>query len=142
MKNEGNDQMLRRNQLQPGDMASIDQYVSALPGRLPHTKGKENKKYQYFGGTIFIDHPSSKEFLKHQVLLNAGETVMTKRSYEREVMSSGVRIKAYHANNVPFNSEEWKRDFCVQHSSTVGRILNLHTGSPSTTWCTMNSLAL
>jgi hypothetical protein len=49
-------------------------------------------------------------FLKHQASLNAGETVMLKRAFKREAMNSGVRIKAYHANNVPFNSEEWKRD--------------------------------
>jgi len=34
---------LSRGKLEPGDMVSIDQYVSALPSRLPYTKGKEPK---------------------------------------------------------------------------------------------------
>jgi hypothetical protein len=77
---------------------------------LPHTKGKETKKDQYCGGTIFVDHALSKVFIKHQVMLNARETVMGKRAFERDVMSAGVRVKSYHADNVPFNAEEWQID--------------------------------
>jgi hypothetical protein len=89
---------------------SVDQYICALPGRLPHTKGKEMKKDKYCGGTIFVDHASSKVFIKHQVTLNARETVMGKRTFKREAMSAGVRINSYYADNVPFNAEEWKND--------------------------------
>jgi hypothetical protein len=35
------DMLLRRGHLEPGDMVSIDQYISGIPGRLPNTKGKE-----------------------------------------------------------------------------------------------------
>ena len=38
------DSVLRAGNLTPGDKVSIDQYISALPGRLPNTKGKESKK--------------------------------------------------------------------------------------------------
>jgi hypothetical protein len=107
-KNEGKDNILQRNNLQTGDMVSVYQYMSVLPGRLPNTKGKENKKDQYCGGTIFVDHASSKIFLKRQVSLNTGKTVPLKKSFEREAMSSGMKIKAYHDDNVAFNSEEWK----------------------------------
>jgi hypothetical protein len=55
---------LRQNDLHPGgDNISMDQYLSALPGRLPHTKGKESSSNQYTGGTIFVDHASSFIFL-------------------------------------------------------------------------------
>jgi hypothetical protein len=33
-----------------------------------------------------------------------------KRAFERDAMSAGVRVKGYHADNVPFNAEEWKND--------------------------------
>jgi hypothetical protein len=52
------DVVLRAGDLLPGNKVSIDQYISALPGRLPHTKGKESKKDCYHGGTIFMDHAS------------------------------------------------------------------------------------
>jgi hypothetical protein len=88
-------------------------------------KGKENKKDQYCGGTFIVVHSSSKIFLKHQVSLNAGKTIMRKKSFDREAMSSGVRIKAYHAAKVPFNSEEWK-----QYMVSKGQELSLSgTGS-------------
>jgi hypothetical protein len=110
MKVDEKEQMLRRGHLEPGQMVSVHQYVSALPGRLPHTKGKEPKQDKYCGGTTFLDHASTKIFIKNQVSLNAGETVMAKKAFEREAMSSGVRIRGYHANNVPFNSEAWRLD--------------------------------
>ena len=43
----------------PGSKVSIDQYISGLPGRLPHTKGKEKPNKKYSGGTIFFDHATS-----------------------------------------------------------------------------------
>jgi hypothetical protein len=36
---------IRKDNLKSGDCISIDQYVSPLPGRLPHTKGKERRYY-------------------------------------------------------------------------------------------------
>jgi hypothetical protein len=36
-----NDMILRRDDLVPGSMVSIDQYICTVPGRFPHTKGKE-----------------------------------------------------------------------------------------------------
>jgi hypothetical protein len=68
------DAVLRTGDLTPGDKVSIDQYISALPGRLSNTKGKEPKKDKYHGGTIFIDHASQYVYLKNQVSLTTGET--------------------------------------------------------------------
>ena len=69
---------LRRGVMQPGDMVSIDQYVSMLPGRLPHTKGKEPKHQQYNGGTLFVDHATKHIYLQHQVSLRVGDTLRSK----------------------------------------------------------------
>lgn len=54
---------LRRGKLEPGEMVSIDQYVSTIPGRLPNTKGKEPKKNKYTGGTLFVDHATAHIYL-------------------------------------------------------------------------------
>jgi hypothetical protein len=60
--------MLKRGHLQPDEMVLIDQeYISGSPGRLPKTKGKEQKKDKYCGGTLFVDYASCKIFLNHQV---------------------------------------------------------------------------
>jgi hypothetical protein len=65
LKVKEKDKMLRRDHLEPGQMVSVDQYISALPGRLPSPKGKEAKKDKYCGGTIFVDHAALKVFIKN-----------------------------------------------------------------------------
>jgi hypothetical protein len=101
---------LRRDNLQPGECISIDQYISAQPGRLPHTKGKESKSDQYNGGTLFVDHASGYIFLRNQVSLTAGETLRAKKSFEQFASSVGVSLQRFHADNVPFNSKEFRRN--------------------------------
>jgi hypothetical protein len=61
---------------------SIDQYVSSIPGRLPHTKGKESPKDKFNGGTIFVDHASAYIHLTHQVSLHVGEMLRAKHSFK------------------------------------------------------------
>jgi hypothetical protein len=97
-RHEKHEMILRQGHLQPGIMVSIDQYISAIPGRLEHTRGKETKKEKYVGGTIFCDS------------LRAGDTIQAKRLLESMSASCGVRIKGYHADNVPFDSNEFKQE--------------------------------
>jgi hypothetical protein len=101
---------LRLENLQPGDCVLMDQYLSPQPGRLPHTKGKEPKTEQYNGGTIFVDHASSFIFLRNQVSLNSGETLKSKTAFEQFASTVGVSLKKFHADNVPFNSQEFRRN--------------------------------
>ena len=97
--------ILREGDLTPGSCVSMDQYISATPGRLPNTKGKEKKELKYNGGTIFVDHASSHVYLKHQVSLTAGETLRAKKAFEQYASSFGVRVKHYRADNVPFRTD-------------------------------------
>ena len=99
---------LCQNQLLPGAKVSIDQYISTVPGRLAHTKGKELKREKYVGGTIFVDHCSSYIHASNQVTLRAGDTVQAKQTFENFATSCGVSIKSYRADNVPFASKEFK----------------------------------
>jgi hypothetical protein len=41
---DSSDRDLSQGNMQPGTKVSIDQYISGLPGRLTHTRGKEDKK--------------------------------------------------------------------------------------------------
>jgi len=96
---------LKRAHLNPGDAVSMDQYISRTPGRLPHTKGKEQKKFKYSGGTIFADHASSFVFVNHQVSLTAGSTLVSKKKFEQQCAEYGVQVQEYHTDNVPFGSK-------------------------------------
>jgi hypothetical protein len=91
-------------------MVSIDQYVSAALGLLLGSNGKEPKKDKYCGSTLFVDHASGKIFGNHQVSLRAGETVLSKRKFEWLSAEEGVRIKGYHVDNDPFDSQEFRAD--------------------------------
>ena len=106
---KGKEMMLRREHLQPGDCVSLDQYESSIPGRLPHTYGKEKKDDQYNGGTLFIDHASSMVFIQHQVSLRTGETLQAKHKFEQLAREYGVTIQAYHADNSPFGNADFVR---------------------------------
>ena len=68
-------------------MVSADHYISWAPGRLYHTKGKSDKSDMFSGGFFFVDHASGYVSLKHQVDINATETVKAKLTFEREAQS-------------------------------------------------------
>ena len=47
----------------------------------------------FSGGCVFIDHASGYVSIKHQVDINATETVKSKLTFEREDQSQGVVIE-------------------------------------------------
>jgi hypothetical protein len=98
----------------PGEWVSIDQYVSALPRRLPKSKGKEKKGTQYNGGNIFVDHATSYIHHSHQVSLRVGDTIKTKHSFEKFASNHGVHIKKYHADNALFGARDFRTDLEIQ----------------------------
>lgn len=96
--------------LKPGDKVSVDQYISAVPGRLAHTFGGEKTSKQYVGGTLFVDHASGYVYVKHQTSTGTRETVKSKHSFEREIGEYGHKVKSYHADNHPFSSKGFMDD--------------------------------
>jgi hypothetical protein len=102
--------LLRQDQVLPGDMVSVDQYVSTMLGRRPHTKGKEPPNERFVGGTLFVDHATSYVFARHQLSLRAGDTVLSKQAFERDALTMGRLVKTYRADNVPFGSQEFLAD--------------------------------
>ena len=108
--NKAREMAIRTKDLNPGDCVSIDQYISGTPGRLPYTFGKEKSTAQFSGGTLFYDHASAFVFLRNQVSLQVGETLVGKRDFERLAETLGVRVRAYRADNHPFASDSFKED--------------------------------
>jgi Reverse transcriptase (RNA-dependent DNA polymerase) len=106
---------IRRENLQPGDCTSIDQYVSAMPGRLAHTFGRESADRQYNGGTIFVDHATSFVFIRNQQSLRIGETLQAKRTYEKFAGDFGIKLKNFRADNAPFRATEFVEDLALKN---------------------------
>ena len=59
------------------------------------------------GGCVFIDHVSGYIRIKHQLAINATETVNAKLTFVREYQSQGVVINGYHTDNGIFNFSEF-----------------------------------
>jgi len=55
-----------------------------------------------------VDHCSSYIHASNQVTLRAGDTVRAKQTFENFATLCGVSIKSYRADNVPFESKEFK----------------------------------
>ena len=108
---------IRREDLNPGDCISMDQYQARVPGRLPSTYGKEPPNKQYSGGTIFVDHSSGYVHINHQVSLRMGDTLQGKHDFERFAEQYGVRLKSFHADNSPFASTELLDDLELQEQT-------------------------
>ena len=64
----------------------------------------------FSGGCILIDHSSEYVIIKHQVDINATETVKAKLTFDRDDKSQGVVIKGYHTDNGIFNSSEFMEE--------------------------------
>ena len=109
-KNPMKEQELKKDYLLPGQMVSVDHYISRAPGRLYHTKGKSDQSDMFSGGCVFIYHASGYVSIKHQVAINATETVKAKLTFEREAQSQGVVIKEYHTDDGIFNSSEFMEE--------------------------------
>jgi hypothetical protein len=88
--------ILRCDDVDPGTMVSIDQYICTVPGRLPHTKGKEQQNDRYVGRTLLVVHGTAFVYLKHQVSLRSGDTVRSKRAFEQYCGTFGVKVLEYH----------------------------------------------
>ena len=78
------EQDLKKDHLLSGQMLSADHYISKAPGRLYHTKGESDQSDIFSEGCVFIDHDIGYMSIKHQVSINATETVKAKLTFERE----------------------------------------------------------
>lgn len=74
------------------------------------------KRYKY--ATVFVDQFSRLSYVYFQTTATAEETILAKRAFEAYTNLSGIKVKAYHADNGVFCANAWMDD-CVQHSQSL-----------------------
>jgi len=103
--------------LQPGDIVSVDQLVSPVPGFIAQMTGKlTTKRYRY--ATVYVDQASRLGYVHLQKSPDAEETVNGKEAFETHMASMGITIKAYHADNGIFRAHKWM-DACKNNSQRL-----------------------
>ena len=85
-------------------MVSTGQYILQDTSSILHTKVNSNSSKIFYVGCIFVDHASGYMIIKHQVTINATETVKDKLTFDRENKSQVFMIKGYHTDNGVFNA--------------------------------------
>jgi hypothetical protein len=110
---------LKKEDLFPGQRVSIDHFVCSTKGRLYESRGRSRDDVLYAGGMIFVDHASGHVHVEMQVALNASESIAAKQRYERSMLSLGVTVIAYHADNGIFAAHAFVQEL-HDHFQTAG----------------------
>jgi len=90
-----------RKATNPGDVVSVDQLQSPIPGFVPIAIGSPTLS-RYVGATVFADHASGLTYVHLQTALTTDQTIEAKHAYERFSARHGVTIKHYHCDNGRF----------------------------------------
>ena len=99
----------RRGDLSPGQGTSCDHIISKQPGLLPQVTGNPTNK-RYGGAAVFVDHYSRHAYVHLMQSTSNEETLEAKLAYERLMHAHGHDVRAYHADNLRFNSEAYQED--------------------------------
>jgi hypothetical protein len=91
----------------PGDLVSVDQLKSPIPGFVAQITGILTKK-RYNYATVFVDQASRLSYVHLQKTQSVEETLEAKTAFERFAASKGVTVKAYHADNGIFTANGWQ----------------------------------
>ena len=111
--------------MKPGDVISVDQMVSPVPGLIAQMVGFLTKqRYKY--ATVLIDHASRMGFVYLQKTCFAEESIQAKRVFEKYAANQGVTIQAYHANNGIFKAKKWIEECQQQQQNLTFAGVNAH----------------
>ena len=103
--------ILVADQYIPDDFVSMDQFVVKTPGRLPTGFGRGGPPNRYHGGTIFNDAATGIIWVKNQVSMGSGDTIMSKACFEEWLWELVcVEKKRYRSDNGVFTSENFRKD--------------------------------
>ena len=78
------------------------------------------------GGTLFVDHGSSKIDIFHQVSLGTSDTIRSKELYEQAAAESGVQIKHYRGDNGVYRSSAFKKNIQKRQQNITFFGVGLH----------------
>jgi transposase InsO family protein len=93
----------------PGDIVSVDQLESSIPGFIGQMTGKLTNQ-RIVASTIYVDHASDLSYVYHQTSMTSEETLKSKLAFEKFATSHGVNIKHYHADNGRFKDKLFTKD--------------------------------
>jgi hypothetical protein len=91
----------RRLKMKPGDVVSVDQLESSVPGLLGQMTGIRTTQ-RIRGSSVNVDQASDLSCIYHHTSLTTEDTVKGKEAFEAYAKSHGVHIKLYHADNGRF----------------------------------------
>ena len=110
-------QRQRNITLKPGEVISVDQMVSPVPGLIAQMVGFLTKQH-YKYATVFVDQASRMGFVYLQKTCSAEETIEAKRAFEQYAENRGVRVQAYHTDNRIFKAKKWIKE-CQQRKQDL-----------------------
>jgi hypothetical protein len=88
----------------PGEVVSVDQLESSIPGFIGQMTGKLTNQC-IVASTVYVDHASDLSYVYHQTSMTSEETRKSKLAFEKFAASHGVNIKHYHADNGRFKDK-------------------------------------
>jgi hypothetical protein len=95
-----------RTNLRAGELVSVDQMVSPIPGLVAQITGTlTTKRYNY--ATVYADQATRLGYVHLQKGATAEETLEGKKAFEAYARDHGISIKAYHADNGIFRAHKW-----------------------------------
>jgi GAG-pre-integrase domain len=84
----------------PGQVTSVDHFISSVPGRtFTGTGNAVNKSDNLNGGALFVDHFSGHVHVEFQHHLTTSETLTAKDNYEAMCRENGIYPQTYQSDN-------------------------------------------
>ena len=106
----------RRLKMKPGDVVSVDQLESSVPGLLGQMTGIPTTQ-RIRGSSVYVDQASDLSYIYHHTSLTSEDTVKGKEAFEAYAKSHGVHIKHYHADNGRFKDNAFLKSIQENHQT-------------------------
>ena len=90
----------------PGAGTSCDHIISHQPGLIPQSTGTMTHE-RFWGSVLYVDHHSTYMYNHLITGTTSQATLDSKLAYERVAAAHGVKVKAYHADNLRFNDTKF-----------------------------------
>jgi hypothetical protein len=112
--------------LKPGDVVSVDQLESSVPGLLGLMIGTPTTQ-RIRGSSVYADHALGLSYIiYHHISLTLKETVKEKEAFKAYAKAHGVYIKHYHANHGRFQDNVFLKSIQENHQTISFSGLGAH----------------
>ena len=110
--------ILAAGKYESGDFFSMDQFVVKTPGCLPTGYGREASGNHFHGRTIFNGAATGIIWVENQILLGAGETILSKSQLGEWLWELACfEINHLRSDSGVFIAEEFRQD-CSENNQT------------------------